>query len=163
MFVRYAMVLALAFVLASCRSMLARGEDAFEDNDSLERATALAFDTPIEGEAHEEDPDVFSVELAAAGELVWTLESLGHEDCAALAVFAPGGEVLYRDARSRCGHGGRPSASTSSVTIERRGTIDYVTVRADRTGRYGLEILELGQADNELPFSWSYRLRVRRR
>ena len=80
---------------AGCRSL--RPDDDLEPNDDFATSTAMTPGEPVTARANEGNPDVFSIEAAQGQTIIFRLESLGLEDCAAFTVTGPGEKILYQD------------------------------------------------------------------
>ncbi|UCH50729.1 MAG: hypothetical protein JSV54_06850, partial [Chloroflexota bacterium] len=92
--------------------------------------------------------------------IVFSMQSLGGEDCAAFTVSGPNGEILYRDSGSFCSSkGDYPAVKAEGVEFRMVEEFGYeISVPANVAGAYYLQIYERSQADNIFPFSWDYRL-----
>ncbi len=150
-----------ALLLCGC-PRFPRMEDGFEPNDTREMATTLEVGVPITARAVQGNPDVFKF-MADPGELlIFTLESLGEEDCVAFTVTGPDGTELFADQHFFCGDRGfEPPLTVNGVGLNMGMEDRYVlSVPADAGGDYFLTINELGEVDNLFDFSWLYRLTV---
>jgi hypothetical protein len=154
--VNRSLVAALVLVLAGCRSACARDDDGLEDNDTFQQATKLEVDKPIDGRANEDDPDVFVVDAPEGKTLTFALTSRGLEEGYADFCLFYGDEqaLLFDGSRWHdCAPEGTQRA-TDIATVTQDGR-DFV-VATHRPGRYFLSIIQGGEADNQLPFSWDY-------
>lgn len=155
------LLLLLPLLWAGCTHT--RPDDALEPNNTGEQATPLTPGTPVQGRANQGNPDVFALEVPAGkAAVVFRLESLGLEDCAAFTITGPGAQVLYDDGRFRnCQRPASPPVAVAGARLSSLGGgAQGYELRAPATqaGRYFLTILEQGQADNSFLFSWDYRL-----
>ena len=138
-----------------------RPEDSLEPNDTPETATPLTIGQAIEGRVVQGNDDVFSVVSGPGQTLLFTMESLGEEEvkCAAFAVRAPGGTVLYEDQNTYCERQGTQPVQVSGAALEEVQGFGYrLRVPAQEQGQYYLTIRELGYVDNIFTYSWQYRL-----
>lgn len=144
-----------------------RPDDALEPNDDASQATPLTPGQPIEARANQDNPDVFSLEVPAAGTIVFRVESRGLENCPAFTASAPDGTVLYEDRHEFCKRRAveaQKAPGVEMLLLDVQGSdIGAYELRApaSQPGRYLLTILEQGRVDNLLPFSWDYRLTAR--
>jgi hypothetical protein len=157
------LTLSLVGGMLSCRPS-ARPDDALEPNDDFEHATILTAGQAVTARANQWNADVFAFNCEAKGTIVFSLQSLGHEDCAAFTVTGPNGEILYQDSGTSCSDRGpweKPAMQAEGVKFTEVKDFGYeIDVPANTVGTYFLQIVERSQADNILPFSWDYRLTV---
>ena len=151
----------LALSLSGCPGF-PRPEDSLEPNDTKETATDLEIGVPVNARAVQGNPDVFRLAADPGELLIFTLESLGEEDCAAFTVNGPDDTELFADQHFFCGDRGfDPPFAVDGAGLNTGLDGGYVlSVPADGTGDYFLTINELGEVDNFFDFSWLYRLTV---
>ena len=152
---------ALIVGLCSC-SRCPRPEDDLEPNDTFEEATPLTEGEPVEGRVVEDNLDVFSFAVDAAGTLRYTLESRAEDEhCATFVVTGPADVTLFDEDYFECPPFQRVETHASGATLTSDLAGDYVLlVPAATTGTYYLTLEELAQSDNQFAFSWDYRLVV---
>ena len=149
--------IAAAAVLASMAGC-PRPEDILEPNNTPDTATRLMPGVPVEGRVIQGNPDIFVITGSGNQTLVFSLESLGEENCNSLRVVGPGDQTLYEDTNQFCGRVGAVSVVQQGGMLELLGEDVRLTIRADAPGDYFLYLYERGEADNILDFSWRYRL-----
>lgn len=158
---RVAMIGLIAAELPLWMGGCPRPEDALEPNNTPETATRLVEGQPVEARVVQKNPDVFVIAAGPGQTLVFSLETLGEEDCNFFRVTGPGGAALYEDENTGCGRLG------AEPYVQPGGQLDLVgddlenyvlTIDAATAGDYYLTIIENGAADNLFDFSWRYRL-----
>jgi len=151
----------LALPLCGC-PRFPRPDDELEPNDTRQTATGLELGVPVTARAVQGDPDVFRIVSGGGELLIFTLESLGEEDCAALTVTGPGDVELFADRHSFCGDRDYepPFAVNGAELNTGMAGIYVLSIPADAAGDYYLTINELGEVDNFFDFSWLFRLTV---
>jgi len=153
-------ILALLLVWTlGCRHF-ARPDDTFEPNDDMQHATKITVGQVVIARANQWNADVFVFSSEGKGTIVFSMQSLGGEDCAAFTVTGPNNVVLYQDSGSFCSSkGDYPAVIGEGVEFKKLEDSGYeINVSANRAGTYYLQIYERSQADNIFPFSWDYRL-----
>lgn len=134
-------------------------DDDLEPNDTLEQATELTEQTPVEARSHQGNPDVFKIEVGDNEVLTFDLKSLGGENCPAFTITHSNDQVLYADARASCSRVGPPKTHDSSVVFEIFRDDGYqFRIQETISGYYYLTIIEGSAADNIFSFNWDYRL-----
>lgn len=158
-----AIALSASTLLAGCKLLTRRSDDVFEPNDTPSAAVPLKPGQALEGRANQGNADFFVVDAPEGRSIEFSIENRGLEDCAAFTVTGPAGEVLYRDAGQLCGRSSaNPPETTPGVELVGGGSQGYrLRLPSGPGGRYYLEIVELGRADNEASFSWDYRVSVK--
>jgi hypothetical protein len=158
-----ALVALVPLLCLGCTS--ARSDDALEPNNTREQATPLTSGTPVEGRANQNNPDVFAIDVPAGKTaLIFHLESVGLEDCAAFTVEGPDGQTLYDDGSfGGCERPASPTIMVAGAALMRLSSPPGYELRipAVHAGRFLLTVDEQGQADNIFLFSWDYRLTAR--
>jgi len=150
-----------ALLLCGC-PRFPRSEDSLEPNDTRDTATTLEVGVPITARAVQGDPDVFRYTAGPGELLIFTLESLGEEDCPAFIVTGPDDTELLADQHFFCGDRSFDPpflVNGASLNTEMEGRY-VLSVPTDAGGDYFLTINELGEVDNFFDFSWLYRLTV---
>lgn len=152
--------IAVGFLLPMCMGGCPRPEDALEPNDTPETATRLVVGEPAEARVVQYNADVFAVAAGPDETLVFTLENLGEEDCAAFEVTSPDGDTLYADTNGFCGRlGFYPMPGPGGELDRLPDDAGYIlTISAEQEGDYFLTLTELGRADNIFDYSWLYRV-----
>ncbi len=155
-------ILALSLVgTLGCRHFT-RPDDALEPNDDPKHATILTAGQAVIARANQWNADVFVFSSEGKETIIFSIESLGGEDCAAFTITGPNDEILYQDSGNLCSSkGDYPAVKAEGVQF--RGVEDFgyeINVPANIAGAYYLQIQERSQADNIFPFSWDYRLTV---
>ena len=151
----------LALLMSGCPGF-PRPEDSLEPNDTKETATDLENGVPVNARAVQGNPDVFRFGADPGQLLIFTLDSLGEEDCAAFTVTGPDDTKLFADQHFFCGNRvfDPPFAVEGAELNTGLGGGYVLSVPADEAGDYFLTINELGEVDNFFDFSWLYRLTV---
>jgi len=150
----------LSLVWALGCKHFARPDDTLEPNDDLEHATIITAGQAVTARANQWNADVFVFNSEGKGTIVFSMQSLGGEDCAAFTVTGPDSEILYQDSGRFCSSKGDYPA-VKAKGVELIGVEDFgyeINVPANKAGAYYLQIYERSQADNIFPFSWDYRL-----
>jgi len=147
------------FFCTGCRDPLP--DDNLEPNDTLEQATELTRQTPVEARSHQDNPDVFKIEVGDDEVLTFDLESLDGENCPGFTITHSNDQVLYADAGARCRRVGPPKTHDSSVEFEILRDYGYqFRIPMTIPGYYYLTIIEGSNADNMFRYHWDYRLVV---
>lgn len=151
----------LALPLCGC-PRFPRPEDNLEPNNTRETATELEAGVPVEARAVQGNTDVFRFAAGPGELLIFTLESLGEDDCAAFTVTGPDDTELFADQHFFCGdRGTEPPFAVDGAELNTGTQGRYVlSVPAEVGGDYFLAINELGEVDNFFDFSWLYSLTV---
>lgn len=138
-----------------------RVDDALEPNDTAQTASPLVLGEPLTARVVQGSPDVFAIAVGPGETLIFTLESLGEEECAAFTVTGPSDVLLYADQAGLCSLLGEEEFQVDGASLTPLADFGYeLRVPAEIAGDYFLTIVELGQADNIFTFSWHYRLTV---
>lgn len=154
-FIGFCVVLAIA----GCKK--ARPDDALEPNNNFQSATVLTAGQTLTGRANQGNVDVFAFKSEARRLIVFSLQSIGMEDCAAFTVTAPDGGILYQDSDSFCDKTRERAVRAAGVRFAKVKDFGYeIRVPAETAGTYFLSINERGRADNIYPFSWDYRIKA---
>lgn len=133
----------------------------FEPNDTPETATPLELGTTVEARAVQNNPDCFSVYGGPGQSVVFSMENLGEDDCAAFSVTGADGSILYQDTNRFCGREFSQPVVVEGATLQTIPDWGYVLrVPANVAGNYVLTVDERGQVDNVFDFRWLYRLTV---
>jgi glycine cleavage system aminomethyltransferase T len=153
-------ILALSLFGTLGCNCFARPDDTLEPNDDLAHAIVLSAGQVVTARANQWNADVFVFSSEEGRTIVFSMQSLGGEDCAAFTVTGPEGEVLYQDSGSFCSSKGEyPAVKAEGVEFKAVEDSGYeIIVPTSTAGNYYLRIYEQGQADNIFPFSWDYRL-----
>jgi len=153
-------ILALSLVgILGCRHF-ARPDDTLEPNDDFEHATILTAGQAVTARANQWNADVFVFNSKGKEKIVFTIQSIGGEDCGAFTVTEPNGEILYQDSGRFCSSkGDYPAVKAEGVEFRVVEDFGYeINVQAYIAGAYHIQIYERSQVDNIFAFSWDYRL-----
>ncbi|MCK5358509.1 MAG: hypothetical protein KAJ48_08955 [Elusimicrobiales bacterium] len=146
-------------IISGCKKT--RSDDALEPNDTFQLATELTAGKVLAGRAKQENIDIFSFKCEAMREIVFSLQSIGLEDCAEFTVTGPGGDILYQDEGSFCDSPRELAMRVNGVKLEEIKNFGYkIYVPAKKSGKYFLSISERGRPDNIYPFSWDYKIKA---
>lgn len=149
--------LGLFVLLSGCR--FPRDDDELEDNDTLETATVLVANTPIEARCNQGDKDVFRFDCPRTGTLVFRIEHRGLEELPSFTVTAPDGRDVYRDGSFITRRRARPELIEPRARMdESTDGIYQIRVAPAEPGPWFLTIEEMGAADNHFLFAWDYRV-----
>jgi hypothetical protein len=135
--------------------------DAPEPNDSAPPATPPPPRVAVEAPPLQGNPHAFPIPLAAGGVLHFAAQTLDveEESCAAFAVLAPDGTILYDDNLTSCSRGLAEPTQVDGASLAHQPGAGYdLRVPAAQAGTYVLTVRVLGYADNLFTYSWHYRL-----
>lgn len=147
----------LASVLIGCiPSWYERSDDQLEPNNSFSQATQLTAGAIYHARANQGDADFFRIDITDMIPLNVKISDRGLEHCPTLSVYSADRTLLHRSKVSCSGAKIEDEITRTGITLKRVGNDYQLTIVPTSSDTYYLSIVEGGQADNVLPFSWDY-------